>query len=170
MGLDWVRKALLYLPRRSFSTCLTHFVGNKPKGRISKRVIQENKARQIFRKTNISYPLKNLACFVFLKHPFWNSPICLITDDLGRSNIAFSVKCAIANLFQFLVLLPPDFHFKLFVKIPIFAIFQVVRHFVKHFVLSVSGDNNSLEFHFLWREALPNRWKRVEMICEGMRI
>ena len=33
------------------------FVGNKAKGRISKRVFQENKARQIFRKTNISYPL-----------------------------------------------------------------------------------------------------------------
>ena len=26
------------------------------KGRISKRAFQENKARQIFRKTNISYP------------------------------------------------------------------------------------------------------------------
>ena len=35
----------------------TDFVGNKPKGRISKRVFQENKVRQIFRKTNISYPL-----------------------------------------------------------------------------------------------------------------
>ena len=32
-------------------------VGNKAKGRISKRVFQENKARQIFRKTNIFYPL-----------------------------------------------------------------------------------------------------------------
>ena len=32
-------------------------VGNNAKGRISKRVFQENKARQIFRKTNISYPL-----------------------------------------------------------------------------------------------------------------
>ena len=30
------------------------------KERISKRVFQENKARQIFRKTNISYPLKNV--------------------------------------------------------------------------------------------------------------
>ena len=29
------------------------FVGNKAEGRISKRVFQENKARQIFRKTNI---------------------------------------------------------------------------------------------------------------------
>ena len=62
-------------------------VGNKAKGRISKRVLQENKARQIFRNTNISYFLiptrvythhgvrnisfsKNLACSVFLQHPF----------------------------------------------------------------------------------------------------
>ena len=72
-------------------------VGNKAKERISKRVFQENKARQIFRKTNISYPLisartcayqglrkvrfsENLAYFVFLKHPFWGSPFWLITD------------------------------------------------------------------------------------------
>ena len=33
------------------------FVGNEAEGRISKRVFQENKARQIFRKTNISCPL-----------------------------------------------------------------------------------------------------------------
>ena len=55
----------------------------KQKGSTSKRVFQENKARQIFRKTNIFYPLirtracayqgvkdvrfsENLACFVFL--------------------------------------------------------------------------------------------------------
>ena len=59
------------------------FVGNKAKGRISKRVLQENITRQIFQKTNISYPpdthtpacayqrvrnvrfSENLACFVF---------------------------------------------------------------------------------------------------------
>ena len=56
-------------------------------GRISKRVFQENKAHQIFQKTNVSYPLirtqmcvhqgvtivrfsEYLACFIFLKHPF----------------------------------------------------------------------------------------------------
>ena len=39
-------------------------VGNKAKGRISKRVFQEDKARQIFWKTNISYPL---FLFVFLR-------------------------------------------------------------------------------------------------------
>ena len=37
--------------------------GNKAKGRISKRVLQENKARQIFQKMKISYPLM----FVFRK-------------------------------------------------------------------------------------------------------
>ena len=31
-------------------------VGNNAKWQISKRVLQENKARQIFQKTNISYP------------------------------------------------------------------------------------------------------------------
>ena len=33
-----------------------HFVNNKAKGRISKRVFQENKARQVSRKTDISSP------------------------------------------------------------------------------------------------------------------
>ena len=76
-----------------------NLVGNKAKGRISKWVFQENKAGQIFRKTNISYPLIStrtcayqrvrnvrfseiLACFVSLKYPFWDSPFCLITDNL----------------------------------------------------------------------------------------
>ena len=100
--------------------CLLLFVGNKEKEQISKRVFQENKARQIFRKMNISYPLirtfcispysvrmrenterayqgvrnvrfsENLACFVFLKHPFWDSPFCLVTNKLH-----FKVKLSI---------------------------------------------------------------------------
>ena len=62
-------------------------------------MFQENKARQIFRKTNNFYLLirthtgacqgvrnarfsENLACFVFLKRPFWDSPFYLITDEL----------------------------------------------------------------------------------------
>ena len=70
-----------------FNNC--YFVGNKTKGRISKRSLQENNACHFFRKTNISYPLirtptlretptevrnvrfsENLACFVFLQQPF----------------------------------------------------------------------------------------------------
>ena len=41
----------------SLMLLIDYFDGNKAKGRISKQVFQENKARQIFRKTNISYPL-----------------------------------------------------------------------------------------------------------------
>ena len=77
-----------------------HIVGNKAKEQISKQVFQESKARQNFRKTDVSYPLMRtrtctyqevrivcfseiLTCFAFLKHPFWDSPFCLITDNMS---------------------------------------------------------------------------------------
>ena len=86
---------------------LRHFVGNKAKGRISKRAFQESKARQNFRKTNISYPLirtrtcayqgvrnvcfsEILTYFAFLKHPFRDSPFCLIPNDLIITTVPFS--------------------------------------------------------------------------------
>ena len=54
-------------------------VGNKAKERISKRVFQEKKARQIFKYAvkyqgvrNVRFS-ESLACFVFLTHPFWDS-------------------------------------------------------------------------------------------------
>ena len=67
-------------------------VCNKAKGK------SQNGARQIFRKTNISYPLirkrtcacqalrnvrfsENLACFVFLKDPFRDSPFYLLLTN-----------------------------------------------------------------------------------------
>ena len=66
-----------------------NLVGNKAKGRISKRVFQESKARQNFRKTNISYPLiRTRACGVsfgvicFLETPVLRFAFCLNTDDL----------------------------------------------------------------------------------------
>ena len=80
--------------------CIAEIVSNKAKGWISKRVFQENKAPQIFRKTNISYALihahtcayqgvrnvcfsENLTWFVFfLKQLFWDLPFCLITDEM----------------------------------------------------------------------------------------
>ena len=64
--------------------------GNKAKGWISKRVFQENKARQIFQKRTFLTPCRNvrfsenLGCFVFLKQPFWDSPFCLITDEIKQ--------------------------------------------------------------------------------------
>ena len=68
------------------------FVGNKAKGQISKRVFQENKAFKFSEKGTFLTPWyarkkfvrfsENLACFVFLKHPFWDSRFCLITGVL----------------------------------------------------------------------------------------
>ena len=78
-------------------------VGNKAKGRILKHVSQVKQAHQIFQKqtfltpwyTNVRMYVRgvggggrnnrsseNLACFVSLRHPFWDSPFCLITDML----------------------------------------------------------------------------------------
>ena len=51
--LSLLSKTLLIVPTKWNS----QIIGNKAKGRISKRVFQENKVRQIFRKNNISYPL-----------------------------------------------------------------------------------------------------------------
>ena len=78
---------------------INQVVGNKAKGRISKRVFQENKACQIVRKTNISYPLirtrtcvsegnkcsffRNFGVLCFLEHPILDSPFCLITDEVA---------------------------------------------------------------------------------------
>ena len=86
-----------------FQVKLYHeYVGYKAKGQILKRFFQENKVRQIIRKTNISYPLirtrtcacqglrnvrfsEKLACFVFFKNQFWDSPFCLITNEYASS-------------------------------------------------------------------------------------
>ena len=92
---QWQLIILLFNGFHRTAICLCVF--NKAKGRISKRVFQENKAykaRQIFWKTNISNPLiptrtcgyrgvgnvifsKSLTSFLFLKHPFWDSPFAV---------------------------------------------------------------------------------------------
>ena len=35
---------------------------------------------------------KNLACFVFSKHPFWDSLFCLITDELTKQGLSSSLS------------------------------------------------------------------------------
>ena len=99
---------------------IAHFDGKKAKGQISKWLFQENKSHQKFQKMNISYTLirtrhvhvhvkgvrnvhfsENLACFVFLKHPFWDSPFCLIADELIRKSFA--------NISELVTLLPGKF-------------------------------------------------------------
>ena len=101
---------------QSFLCQCSYFVGNKAKGQISKQVFQENDARQIFRKTDIPYPMirtcayqgvrnfhfsENLTSFVFLKHLFWDLPFCLITDDLLQCLSVFCSKCTANQMTSF---------------------------------------------------------------------
>ena len=41
---------------------IDYIVDNKAEGQISKQMLEENKARQIFRKTNVSYSLRTHVC------------------------------------------------------------------------------------------------------------
>ena len=73
-------------------TRLVQIVGNKAKERILKRVFPEIKHAKFsekrtfltYQKVNVRFP-ENLACFVFLKHPFWDLPFCLIADEMTYS-------------------------------------------------------------------------------------
>ena len=58
-------------------------VSNKAKGRISKPVFQENKASQIFPKTNIS-------CTLIRTRTFWDSPFCFITDEISHDQFTWA--------------------------------------------------------------------------------
>ena len=48
---------LIFSANHCLDSMRGYCVGNKAEGQISKRWLQENKVRQIFRKANISYPL-----------------------------------------------------------------------------------------------------------------
>ena len=69
---------------------LATFVGNKAKGQISRRVFQENKARQIFQKVNICYPLIRTGTYVCVsggkKYLFfeWFNVICILETPVLR--------------------------------------------------------------------------------------
>ena len=91
------------VPYSKSSCCKLIFFNSsviRQKGEISKQVFQDNKIRQIFRKTNISYPLitcayqgvrnVRLTCFVFLEHPFLESLFCLITYKLTILHVTCS--------------------------------------------------------------------------------
>ena len=45
---DFEREVFKLMKNSAFENTIDNIVGNKPKGRISKRVFQENKACQIF--------------------------------------------------------------------------------------------------------------------------
>ena len=86
---------------RCSSLSTVEFVGNKATGQISKRVLQENEERQIFQKTNISYPLVRIRMCVsgskkysikfgmlyFLVTLVLRFTFCLITDELNKPEV-----------------------------------------------------------------------------------
>ena len=63
MSIAAYRKVFFVLPQTDYNEIITQIADNKAKGRISKRVFQENKARQIFWKTKITYPLKRMSYY-----------------------------------------------------------------------------------------------------------
>ena len=114
-----------------FHRLIWNHIAGKAKGRISKRVFQENKARQIFRKTDISYPLirtrtyayqgvrnipfsENLACCVFLKLSVWDSSFCLITDDI--KDLWLRISAEIANVFHMLAIFGKITHHRYLIR------------------------------------------------------
>ena len=78
-----------------------NIVGNKAKGRISKRVFQENKAHQIFRKTKFLTTRKHTTPNFPKNELFlinvWDSPFGLITDDITK----FIKELSLVFIFQY---------------------------------------------------------------------
>ena len=58
--------SIFYQPSVDFIE-ISHFVSNKANRQISKRMLQESKARQIFRKMIISYPLIRTALLPYYR-------------------------------------------------------------------------------------------------------
>ena len=79
------------------------FVGNKANRWISKRLLQENKARQIFRKTNISYPFirTRMCAYQGIRHVRF-SDVCVSDDKtysfFGKFDVLFFL---VTNVFRF---------------------------------------------------------------------
>ena len=71
------------------------FVGSKAKGRTSKRWLQENKARQIYRKTTLFYSLLRARTFVYLE--VRNTSLFEIWRALISCNNCFEI-CSFALL------------------------------------------------------------------------
>ena len=124
---------------------------------LKKRAFQEKKSRQIFRKTNISYPLirvirftENLVCFVFLKHPFLDSLFCLITDvlmlflweifsDLSSGKLSYFLRIFLETLSLQKTQLP--------LKGPLLKWLQFFLYYHKIVLLSISFSNKETAFY-----------------------
>ena len=86
-----------------------HIAGNKAKGRISKRVFQGIKARQFFRKTNISYPLTGT--HMYLLSPwrtclrFWLSVLYLSKSLVACLQLTYRLFFILRNTWRDLAIM-----------------------------------------------------------------
>ena len=64
---------------KDFTHCSAVSIDNFQQVNTTELLLETTLAYQVVR--NVRFP-KNFACFVFLKHPFWYSPFCLITDEI----------------------------------------------------------------------------------------
>ena len=90
---------------------ITQFVGNKAKERISKRVFQENKVCQIFRKTNISWNTRfEIRLFALLPamSSGLRSNVSTIFPDLSLRFTIFTLRTLKFKKNSFWVLLAND--------------------------------------------------------------
>ena len=95
----------MFLGRYQIALKELTFVGSKAKGWISKRVFQEIKAHQM--ENTCATDVFHLACFVFLKYPFSDSPFCLITDHLVEALTLDSLKLIFLTTFLSLIFCNP---------------------------------------------------------------
>ena len=122
-----------------FTQMPREFVGNKVNGRISKRVFQENKTRQIYRKTNISYQgvrnvcfSENLTCFVFLKTRLKIRPFTLLP-----TNSPYFLVCI------------NNFEDTLFI-LQLYIIFKTMHLFTRFFVVWTFDVHFYCKLEFPW--------------------
>ena len=79
-------------------TCILIFVSNKAKGRLSKRVFQENKTCQIFQKKNISYPL--ICTHTCAYQGVRNVRVCFLETSVLRFALLPNYQCFDAHSFS----------------------------------------------------------------------
>ena len=87
----------------------------RQKGESQNRCVKKTKHAKFSEKRTISYPLirtcihfsENLVCFVFLRHPFWDSPFCLITDELPKSYSVHFEMVYLPVSSQYSISMPP---------------------------------------------------------------
>ena len=102
----------------------------RQKGKSQNRWFKKTKLAKFPKKqTNVCFS-GNLACFVFLKHAFWDSPFCLITGEIKVINVTSTrsrFTCWKTKMCSFRVLLLAECSWRKFI-------------FIEHWVLWIENE------------------------------